>query len=355
MAYWACWLIGRKIWKAVLVIDSAISSSSIVATEGIPLPSCVVVTCCTDRKRGKPNQVLQARDLTPGSYRDVAAAWLRRIEASSAENQAKAVYCGRAFSEALAAASHLESPMWIVSAGLGLVRANEPIPTYSLTVSRGAPDSILTKIVEDQPRSRDWWAALVAEGAASRSLHGIVNETANTIVLISLSAAYAKMLENEFEAMAEDQIDRLRIFGLSLDRALPERFHRAVMPYDRRLDGTDSPLPGTLTDFSTRAMRHFAQMARTGEIKLEDLREDRTVVLSKLSGWTEPLVPKRIPKSDDEIKDLIIKHWLDVEGQSGRMLRYLRDDLLVACEQGRFRNLFNQVAKNRAETQRGLL
>lgn len=339
----------------MLVIDSATPSKSIVATDGTPRPSCVVVTCCTDRKRGKPNQILQARDLTPGSYRDVAAAWLRRIEASSAENQAKAVYCGRAFSEALAAASYLESPMWIVSAGLGLVRANEPIPTYSLTVSLGAPDSILTKIDRDRPRSRDWWTALLAEGAACRSLHGILNETPKMIMLISLSAAYAKMLQNEFEAMAEDQIDRLRIFGLSLDRALPERFHRAVMPYDRRLDGVDSPLPGTLTDFSTRAMRHFAQMARTGEIKLNDLSEDRTVVLSKLSGWTEPFIPKRNPKSDDEIKALIIKYWVDVEGQSGRMLRYLRDDLLVACEQGRFRRLFNQVAKNRAATQRGVL
>ena len=41
------------------------------------------------------------------------------------------------------------------------------------------------------------------------------------------------------------------------------------------------------------------------------------------------------------------KALVDVGGQSSRMLRLLRDDLSVACEQGRFRALFQLVRRER--------
>ena len=46
---------------------------------------------------------------------------------------------------------------------------------------------------------------------------------------------------------------------------------------------------------------------------------------------------------DEEIKSIIRKHWHDVEGRSGKMLRLFRDHLMIACEQKRFSDLFKEV------------
>jgi hypothetical protein len=47
--------------------------------------------------------------------------------------------------------------------------------------------------------------------------------------------------------------------------------------------------------------------------------------------------------TDEEIVVLIREHWSAAQAQSTRMLRLLRDDLGVACEQGRFSRLFRRV------------
>ena len=51
--------------------------------------------------------------------------------------------------------------------------------------------------------------------------------------------------------------------------------------------------------------------------------------------------PSRKRLSDDEILKVIDAHWDKAKGQSGLMLRVLRDDLNLACEQGRFKHLFH--------------
>ena len=46
---------------------------------------------------------------------------------------------------------------------------------------------------------------------------------------------------------------------------------------------------------------------------------------------------------DDEMKIIIKKLWSRADGQVGRMLRVLRDEEKIACEQGRFATLFREV------------
>ena len=60
-----------------------------------------------------------------------------------------------------------------------------------------------------------------------------------------------------------------------------------------------------------------------------------------------PTNAPRTRKSDSEILNLIHRRWRRVEGRSGRMLRLLRDEEMIACEQGRFRRLFLLAASQR--------
>jgi hypothetical protein len=48
-------------------------------------------------------------------------------------------------------------------------------------------------------------------------------------------------------------------------------------------------------------------------------------------------------KSDLEIIDVIVASLAKTGGRVGRSLRHLRDVEGIACEQGRFKNLFKQA------------
>jgi len=66
-------------------------------------------------------------------------------------------------------------------------------------------------------------------------------------------------------------------------------------------------------------------------------------VRQAMEGLQKPIVPERKRKTDDEILTLLRENWCRLNGSATALLRYLRDDALVACEQSRFRTLRQQV------------
>jgi hypothetical protein len=154
------------------------------------------------------------------------------------------------------------------------------------------------------------------------------------------------MIACDLLSLPEKARRRLRIFSLSPRSALPESLGNHIMPYDARFDGTGSPMPGTRGDFAQRAMAHFA-----GTILAKhpdgDLESHTKAINRVLSTLRPPRPISRTKASDDEIVALIHRHWSKVDGLSSRMLRYLRDDLNIACEQSRFRDLFIAVRNER--------
>lgn len=109
-----------------------------------------------------------------------------------------------------------------------------------------------------------------------------------------------------------------------------------MLPYDERLEGLPN-YAGTRTDFPQRALLHFVQ-------ELDGHRRDfgtaHASVLFEMSKLKKPELPVRVKKSDEEIMALLAKNWDKYDGASGRLLRFLRDEKKVACEQSRFRRLW---------------
>src|SRR3546814_21038884 len=79
---------------------------------------------------------MSAAALAVGSLATVSRAWAGRLRKAARVAPAWQLYCGRSFSEASGAARKLGSGLAIVSAGLGFVTGDGPVPTYSLTVAR---------------------------------------------------------------------------------------------------------------------------------------------------------------------------------------------------------------------------
>lgn len=293
----------------------------------------IVVTTCTNRKRLGVAPAISAADLAPGSTCAVAVEWGRRISTAPHAALARRIYGGRGFRDAEAASHRLDGDLRIVSAGLGLVRADSTAPAYGLTIVRGHPDCVLSKI---DGSAADWWEALTRLSPIHRDL-----PQGDGPVFAALSAPYLAMVGRDWATWPEAQLRRLRLFS----KAPPTgRLAPAWMPYDDRLDAVGSDREGTQSDFAQRALRHFAETFGEGA---GSAKADAALVSNALSGLTSRVVPERKRMEDDALLDLIDAEWDAVGGRSGRMLRRLRDELGVACEQTRLKVLFKKVAQAR--------
>ena len=305
----------------------------------------LVITTCSNRKRKPIPDSLRVSALPQAPIAEVASDWVAHLSAVADVFPARDIYGGRSFQEALLAADLLDARLLIVSAGLGLVSADKRVPPYACTVLVDAPDSIASRVLGDYSVA-DWWQALSGASPFSQSLTSAVALT-DMLICAALSDAYIEMIAGDLCALSVGVLARLRLFTRApLERVAPA-LRPFVMPYDDRLDGPDSPVRGTRGDFAGRALHHFAEYV-VGESDGPSAGEHRAAVAAAISGWRMPARFDRQRLEDAAILDLIREHWDAERGSTARLLRCLRDDLGIACEQGRFADLARRVRGEKA-------
>jgi len=301
----------------------------------------IIITSCTSRKKDVGDVVsLHAEDVVT-SLECLAQTWLARIDAAQHREPVQSLYQGRAFSEAKLSASAVGAPLYVASAGHGLVNSESSLPSYDLSVV-ATPGGQLHLILDRLKKSpSDWWQALTNSSKQSRSLVSLFAESTapNCIVLLAMPSSYLAMLQEDFALLSDQQITQLRIisseFGISL---LSERLRKMALPYDERLDGCKA-YAGTRTDFAQRALRHFVVELRGHELPIDEARDQ---VFSAMHALVKPALPRRERKSDQAIEELISQSWNHHRGSQSALLRWLRDDQLISCEQGRFRSIWQK-------------
>lgn len=309
----------------------------------------IVITSCSKRKRVPPATALCAGTLPSGSLDRVAGEWCSRVRAATGGRPALDLYSGRHFYEASRAARELQAELFIVSAGLGVLRSEDLAPPYSLTVTMGSPDNILG-VVEGEITAADWWRCLCRrfDGRSDFAAAAASAGTTDDGIFLALPAPYLKMVEADLQEFSEEQLCRTRIFTGPSFRFRESALNRLLMPYDARLDGPDSPCPGTATDFPARALRHFATTLLP-ESPQGNYDEHADLVTRCLSGWAPPLRPERTRQSDSELQEIIRANWSHAGGSASQMLRWVRRRLGLACEQGRMRELYAVVRREMEE------
>ena len=301
----------------------------------------LVITTCTNRKRKPISRALHISDLNAAPLFAVATSWCERLSAASERFPASAIYGGRAFQEAAAAAREMDARLLVVSAGLGLVDASCKVPPYACTVLVGAGDSVADRVTNSF-NIQAWWNALRSASPFAAPLTDFVAGDDGPI-LAALSDAYLSMIADEMIALPPAVLSRLRIFTRTPANRITESLHPLVMPYDDRLDGPDSGLRGTRSDFASRALRHFVALDRGGSAA-----DDAQAVEAALAGWRMPPKFDRARHDDLELLSMIRRHWDAAHGSSSKLLRFFRDELGVACEQSRFATLARQVRGERS-------
>jgi hypothetical protein len=303
----------------------------------------IAITTCTDRKKFPVSPELSASGLTYGRQSRVASVWRKRVKSTHTVGLARDVYCGRNFQEAKFAARAGGADFWIISGGLGLVRQDQLIPPYSLSLVRQSSEFIGSRIIDEPFDAARWWGEI--QGTSEPApLATMVRASPSATVVIGITSSYLPLVGDDLLSLNEDELGRLRLIGLGIGDACPAALWRSILPYDDRLDGPDSPIRGTRGDFSSRAMRHFIEHVlpehRAGSIEAHQAAVDR-----RLKSWRHPKPISRPSRTDEEIIQLIKRNWRAIEGKSSLGLRYLRDVEKIACEQGRYRSLFHRAAK----------
>jgi hypothetical protein len=302
----------------------------------------IVITSCTNRKK-KAGTVLALEGTdTATSLFELAQVWSQQVQTlSKSETQvAVELYAGRSITEAKRAAESLSAPLYIVSAGHGLLCPEDHIPSYNVTTSPTADNALHQCLLRLDKSPADWWQALIHAVGTQRSLTELVARFPGATVLLAVPSAYLGLLARELDDLSEGDIARLRIItsphGAS---TLPARLQSTVMPYDERLEGLDT-YAGTRSDFPQRALRHYVAVLEAYSLPLEEARRQ---VSEAMAALRKPVLPERQRKTDEEIMALLRSNWKRLNGRSTTMLRFLRDEALIACEQSRFRSLRQHI------------
>jgi hypothetical protein len=297
-----------------------------------------VVTNCTAKKTRKAGANATPVSLAIGAQVDVETEWLLRLSSLEPEVAAGALYAGRGFGIVQTAAGLAKAPLFIASAGLGLVAEAALAPAYGLTLAGKTADAVSAR-VRGGFRPDIWFEAMLSGRFSSRWAHAFGDGEGE--VLIGLTQPYARMVGRSLAALPPSHRSRLRLFGLSLEAALPEVLHSAIAPYDRRLDVS---MPGLLSHFSSRALLHFVQ---AGLPSLNDRTAEFEAVKAALGEVSLPDRPRRPSRTDADIVAWLAERLRSERGIA-RLLGVLRHDEGIACEQARFTRLYRAALEQRA-------
>jgi hypothetical protein len=111
------------------------------------------------------------------------------------------------------------------------------------------------------------------------------------------------------------------------------------MPYDDRLESVRN-YAGTQSDFAQRALRHFVEALRAAPLPLKEARASVSRALARRPRRSRSIGRRT---SDDEIRRVLTAQWTRHVGSSTRLLRYLRDEARISCEQKRFSRIWQSL------------
>jgi hypothetical protein len=291
---------------------------------------------CSARKQKPPLNGLRATSLPRSNQASATKAWLDRLthieepDLSPARN----LYSGRSFRRVREVARLLNCRLYVVSAGLGLVESGTAVPSYDLTLSDSGPGSLARRITH-APRPSEWWSNLEASPYAIPLEMACVGHAR---ILVALTRPYANMVAPALAKLPASQRSRLRILGFGLARAFPE-LREQLIHYDDRLNQLT---PGTRSDGASRALEHFAKLVASRPVS--NVYDDQRLVDASLSHVAHRTLPDRTRVCDAELAEHAAR--LSRKGLSASAaLKQLRMEAHIACEERRFRRLFEEARR----------
>src|SRR5262249_34864477 len=142
------------------------------------------------------------------------------IERTPPQTTAGDLYVGRAFAESKSVASLVEGDLYVVSAGLGLLRETDMAPKYDLTIGAKTNGNLRAAMVAAGFTPAQWWDALSKRRGISAPLNELVRSLPGSLILLALPASYLGMVSNDLALIRGATAQRLRIFTSEAGRSV---------------------------------------------------------------------------------------------------------------------------------------
>ena len=314
-----------------------------------------IIANCTDRKRLPVPAELRLRAVRPGTPSDRGTRWWNRLrDHQSPVVQATDLYVGDHWAVTktlpeIARASGLRPSLWVASAGYGLVPSNAPLRSYSATFAAGHADSVSLSRngASGSEFTREWWAHLSGIPGPLRGLPrtvtDIVRDDPRACVLVVASPDYVSAMEDDLLAAAREskQPDGLLIIsGRGRFAAGPLGTH--LIPSEARLQ---LRLGGARLSLHARVARRILEEAPEWKLSAEILQARYRRIVAR-SPDLPHLVRQKM--TDEEVQRFIRAQIRKSPAASCTPLLRLLRDSGRACEQSRFKALFNQERRTHA-------
>lgn len=303
----------------------------------------VLVTNCVSQKARTSQLLSLPENQSWRDLNDVGRFWRECIRRSESECTFRDLYIGSAPAVAKRASRSSGAELMFVSCGYGLVAADEEGTSYDLTVS-DRTNALAVALSKLGLKPADWWDWVTNNGFGYGKLSTFLAEHPNAIMLLALPSSYLELVRRDLEKIAPPDLERLRVFSSAQGIAtLPEKIKPLVMPYDERLSGIPG-YDGPRVNFSQRAAAHFIEVLDGQHLSLNFAKK---TVSGSLSGLKLKPRIQRPKVSDELILEKINEHWDALGGRTGKLLRFVRDELRLAVEQSRFAGLCRRVRTER--------
>lgn len=328
----------------------------------------ILITTCSKRKQLQDGVSLE-EGITFKTQDELLKHWCDKLSNVDETSYIEAAlqYKGRGFKQALNAMQGELSKLFIISAGLGLVRADDQIPAYNFTVSSGSEDikHVLPYVTFDGPKwftdmcNTNVTTAVVEASGTTHNLQQIISHAAKTgqYVILALSKPYLKLVLNELIKVHKERpgaFTCVRLIGGNLEAIAPFWMFDHVMPYTANASG----VTGARIDFAQRATHHFIKEILPNvkppsdgyhSINLVSPQEHARLVYEKFPEFLKSSFAGSLNESErkklteEELLAWITEHWDECFGAKTRMLFTLRKGHGISCSVERFNAAFSQV------------
>ncbi len=259
-----------------------------------------------------------------------------KLENCSIKKPARDLYAGSSWAAVREVLALNQVNVWIASAGYGLITPSSCISPYSATFTRHHPDFVGGKDLTHGAET--WWRKLTERNFRSekiRSISELVKRYPDTPLIASLSEDYWSALKWDFQKASEYTTAPENLIFIAAGVSERGQLRRHFLPCDARLErqlgrGRSAINVRTLA-FALKNYRHL--------VGTTELFQTFANLLATLDVFP---YPKRRHTSDADILNYIkIQLTHQPKMSHSNLLRQLRADGM-ACEQTRFRNLFQQ-------------
>lgn len=276
--------------------------------------------------------------------------WSLAVSGAPHSVEARGLYAGPRWQASLRIADAAdgrgrEVDLFVASAGLGLIRADRRVPSYSATFSCGSEDSVVAAGSSARQRrdaTRRWWAMLARGESPLRGL----SEEYNRVVVV-LSPDYLDAVSDDLADAVELGRQRVVIFGsgrpprgglepswVRVGRHLRETTEARTEPLINGLDAT--LLQSTASLIVSRPLHEWSSAEKIQ--KYLDHRADPNVITLEARARAQ-----RRPSTDEEIRAFVRGRLVVADESSSDLLNVWRTVEKRQCEERRFKQIFAKV------------